>query len=114
ELLVVHSLVGVIVEIDVGDLDVAGRKRIGVHAEAVILRGNFHLFGEEIFHRMIRAVMAKFQFKRLSAKREAAELVAEADAEDGDVSDQLSDVFDSVADGLRIRSEEHTSELQSR
>jgi hypothetical protein len=60
QLFVAHALVGVVVEIDVGDCDVAGGERFGINAEAVILGGDFDFFGEEILHGMIRAVMAEF------------------------------------------------------
>ena len=79
-----HALIGVVVQIHVRDFHVARGQRFGINAEAVILRGDFDLIGEQIFHRMIRAMVAEFQFERFAAQREAAELMAEADAEDGD------------------------------
>src|SRR5260370_29359906 len=41
QFLVPHALVGVIVQIDVRDFHIARRKRFRVHAEAMVLRGNF-------------------------------------------------------------------------
>ena len=76
-----HAFVGVVVQIHVRDFDVAGRQRIRVHAEAVILRGDFHVARQQILHRMIRAVMAEFQLESFAAQRQAAELVPQADAE---------------------------------
>ena len=102
EFFVAHALVSVVVEIDVGDLDFAGGQGIGIHAEAMILRGDFHFFGEKIFDRMIRTVMAEFEFESFAAKSQAAELMAETDAEDGNAAEEFADVFDGVADGLRV------------
>ena len=42
---VAHAFVGVVVEIDVGDFDVAGGQRFGIDAEAVILGGDFDFLG---------------------------------------------------------------------
>ena len=86
---VAHALVGVVVQIHVRDLDVARRQRIGIDAETVILRGNLDFAGQQILHRMIRAVMPEFQFVGLAAKRQAAELVAQANAENGHAAQQL-------------------------
>jgi len=57
---VAHAFVGVVVEIDVGDFDVAGGKGFGIDTETVILRGDFDFLGEEVLHGMIRTVMAEF------------------------------------------------------
>ena len=51
---------------------------------------------------MIRAVVAEFQFEGFAAESEAAELMAEADAEDGDATKEFLNIFDGVADGLWI------------
>jgi len=64
---VTHAFVGVVVKIDVSDFHVVGRQRFGIDAEAVILRGNFNFFGEQVLDRMIRAVMAEFQFEGFAA-----------------------------------------------
>ena len=51
---------------------------------------------------MIRAVVAKFQFEGFAAESEAAELMAEADTENGDATKEFLNIFDGVADGLWI------------
>ena len=99
---VAHAFVGVIVQIDVGDFDFARGQRFRVHAETVILGSDFDLFGEQVFHRMIRTVMAELQLESFSAEGEATQLVAEANAEDRNLADELSNVFHGVADGLGI------------
>src|SRR5580658_7147234 len=75
---VTHAFVRVIVEVDVGDFDVARRQRFGIDTEPVILGGDFHLLVQKILYGMIRAVMAEFQFESLPAKSQTAELMAEA------------------------------------
>ena len=59
------------------------RQAFCVHRKAVVLRGDFHLAGFQILHRLIAAAMAEFQFESFSAKRLAENLVAEANAKNG-------------------------------
>src|SRR5579872_662709 len=84
------------------DLDVARWQRIRVHTKTVILRGDFHLFGQQILNGMIRSVMPESQLESFSAKREPAQLVAQADSEDRHLSQQVAYRFDRVGGGLRI------------
>ena len=76
-----HSLDSVVVQVHVRDLDFAVAKRIGIDAEAVILRRDFHFSGLPIEHGMIRAMMSKLEFVGLAAERESKNLVTQADAE---------------------------------
>ena len=99
---VAHAFVGVIVQIHVRDFDVARRERFRVDAEAVILRGDFDFLRAQILHRMIRAMMAEFQFECLAAERQAAELMAEADAENRDAAEEFLDICDGVRDRFGI------------
>jgi len=85
--LVAHSFIGLIVQVYVRDFYIFGRERIRIHAKTVILRGDFHLLGQQILYGMIRTVMAEFQLEGFSAESEAAQLVAEANAEHWDASD---------------------------
>ena len=59
QLLVAKAFVGVVVQIDVCNLDVFGGEGVGIHSESMILGGDFHLFGEEILNGMIRAMMTE-------------------------------------------------------
>ena len=72
--------IGVVVQIHVSDFHVTRRQRFRVHAEAVILRGDFHFFREQIFHRMIRAVMPELQLERAPAQRQPAQLMSQANS----------------------------------
>jgi hypothetical protein len=64
---VAHAFVGVVVEIKVRDFDVAGRQRIGIDAETVILGGDFDFLGQQVLHRVIGTMMAELKFERFSA-----------------------------------------------
>src|SRR5713226_1630904 len=102
QFLVAHALVGVIVQIDVRDFHIARRKRVRVDAEAVILGGDFYLFGQEIFHRMIRAVMPELQFKGLPSQGQPANLMPKANPENWDVPNHFANVLDGVPHRLRV------------
>ena len=58
ERFVTQAFVGVVVEVEMRDFDIAGGQRLGVHAESVVLRGDLHFFAEQILYGMIRTVMA--------------------------------------------------------
>src|ERR1700690_4614051 len=83
-------------------LNVAGRQRFRVHAKTMVLRGDFHLVGEKILYRMVRAVMPKFELEGFPAKGQATQLVPEADAKDRHAPGKLANTFLRVADWLRI------------
>src|SRR5437764_12543993 len=92
--LVAHALVRVIVQVQVRYFDIARRQRFGIYTETVILRGDFNLIGQKIFDRMIRTVMAKFQFEGLATQGQPANLMAETDSEHGNLTDELANVLD--------------------
>ena len=97
-----HAFVGVVVQIDVGDFHVARRKRIGIDAKAVILRGNFHFSRAQILHRMVRAVMTEFQLEGAAAEGQPAKLVAETNAENRDAAQEFANVGDGIPHGFGI------------
>ena len=68
----------------------------------MILRGNFDLVGQQVFHGMIRAVVAEFQLEGFAAQGKPAKLVAKTDAEDGDSAHELTDILDRVGDGFGV------------
>src|SRR5687768_2988554 len=59
-----EPLQSLIVEIDVGVLDVVLTERVRIDGESVILRGDLHPAGAQILHRMVAAAMSEFQFVR--------------------------------------------------
>ena len=64
-----ESLIRAVVQIQMGHLHIAGRQRLWVDAKAMILRGDLHLLGQQILHRMIRPVMPELQLESLPAQR---------------------------------------------
>src|SRR5439155_10241980 len=67
--------------------------------EAVVLAGDFDSAGVEVFDGLVAAAVAEFQFKSFSADGAAEELVAEADAEDGDFAEDALEWSDGVVEG---------------
>ena len=55
-----QAFVGVVVEVDVGDFNIAGGEGFGIDAEAVILGGDFDFLVLQVLNGMIGAVMAEF------------------------------------------------------
>src|SRR6266852_4361349 len=84
---------GLVVEIDAVYAHLA-RQGVRIDGESVVLRGDFHAAGLEIFHRLVAAPVAELQLERLATQREAKDLMAQANPENGNPR------FDQVADGL--------------
>src|SRR4029077_16654351 len=63
---------------------------------------DLHLLCQEIFHRMIRAVVSEFQFERADAKGQTAELMPEPYPENRDASEQLPNILNSIANRFGI------------
>ena len=78
-------------------------ERIGIDREAVIVRGDFDALRKLVEHRMIGAAMSELQLVGLAAAGEAENLVAEADAEDRVLADELADVVDLGVRAVRGR-----------
>jgi hypothetical protein len=53
------------------------------HGEAMVLTRHQHTPGRALEHRVVRAPMPEGQLERLMPRREAEQLMAEADTEDG-------------------------------
>src|ERR1043165_629659 len=68
-------------------------ERIGVHREAMILRGDFHFARREIHDRLIAAMMAEFKLVSFAAEGKPHNLMAEANAEDRFFADQFFYIF---------------------
>src|ERR1700730_8307012 len=97
-----QAFIRLIVQVQMGDFDVARGQRIRVDAESMILRRDFHLLGQQVLHRMIRAMMAESQLESLSTKRKTAQLMAQTDSKNRDASQHCADTFDRVCGGLGI------------
>ncbi len=80
----------------VRNFDVAWQAFIA-HHETVVLRSNNHFAGFQIFHRMVGAAMSLRHFFGFTAKRDAQQLMAKADAENRQSA--IDQFFD---DGQRV------------
>src|SRR5881392_1176661 len=67
------------------------RQRVRIDSETVILRGDRHFTAAQVFHRLIRAAMSKFQLEGRSAQGEAKDLMAETNPEDRTFAHQVAD-----------------------
>ena len=99
-----QALHGAVIEIDVGELGgaevglpahrlvvVDGARAAGAeHREAVVLAGDLGAPGGQVLDRVVGAVVAEGQLVGLQAHRPAQQLVAEADAVDGQLADELA------------------------
>jgi hypothetical protein len=81
--LVPQPLDGLVVEVDMGHFDIC-RQRLGIDGETVVLRSDVHFPGAQILHRLVPTAMAELELEGLRPAGQAEDLVAEADAEDGD------------------------------
>src|SRR5437762_12890509 len=67
------------------------RQRARIDSETVILRGDRYFAAAQVFHRLIRAAMSKFQLEGRSAEGEAKDLMAETNPEDRSLAYQIAD-----------------------
>src|SRR5271156_4081339 len=84
---------GVVVEVDVGELDFALVDRFRIYREVVIVRGDLHFAGLRLLDRMVTTVVAKFELVSLATQSQTDQLMAETDAKHRPSPDQFADVF---------------------
>src|SRR5829696_3823636 len=93
------ALHGPVVEVAVGQLYVVCKRVLG-DGEAVVLARYLYMSGPEVSHGMIGAVVAEGHFVRLATEGE--ELVPEADAERGDLTEQRAQGRDGLSERRRV------------
>src|SRR6266550_7626748 len=100
---VAHALHRAVIEVQVGDLERRGAWDVlplAAHREAMVLRRYKYLSRSNIAHGVVATPVAIRQLDRLSAQRQAEQLMAEADTEYRDLPiGQLADRADRVPDG---------------
>src|SRR5512143_3904740 len=90
EMLVSHSLGGLIIQIDLGQLHLLGVKGRRVDTEPVVLGGDHDPPCLNLFDRLVRAPVAEFQLEGSTSQGKAEELVAQANAKDRSLPEKLS------------------------
>src|SRR5260370_34155512 len=91
-----------VVQVDVGELDLALLQRIRVNREIVIVGGDLDLAGVELLHRMVSAVVSEFEFESLAAESNPDQLMSQADAENRLLAHQFANATHGIVAGLRI------------
>ena len=99
EVFAADAFEGLVIEIEMSQLKVLFSKRIYIHAEAVVLAGDFDFAGLEILNGVICSAVTEFELVGLSAESQGEKLMAEADAEDRYLSQKLGNAVDCISDG---------------
>ena len=101
-LLVLQPFQRLVIQINVGDLDLSLGKRINIHHKIMILGGDFDLPGLEVHDRLVIAVMPKLEFRGLPSERLSDHLMPEADPEHGPLAYKFSDRLHQILHRRRI------------
>ena len=96
------AFVRVVVEVQMRQLNLFFFERVHIHAEAVILAGDFDFARLEVLDGVIGTSVAELELVCFGAERQSENLVAEADAEYRDFAEQFADGFDGVVHGRRV------------
>jgi len=99
---VAQAFYGVVVEVDLSDLGAVFLEAGRVGGETVVLSGDGDFTGLEVFHWLVAAAMAKFEFKRRAAEGVREHLVTEADAENRVIGNKLCHGLVDIAEGRGI------------
>ncbi len=73
-----------------------------IHAEPVVLAGDLHAASEKVLDRLVPAAVPVLQLVRPPAHGEREHLMAQADAEDRHLAEELAHGTEQVRDGGRI------------
>src|SRR4030095_4290536 len=77
-------------------------ERVRIDSETVILCGDRHCAAAQVFDRLIRAAMSKFQLEGRSAESEAKHLMAETNPKDGFLAHQIAKGLMRIRERSRI------------
>ena len=97
-----ETLERLVVQVDVGDLDRLLRQAVDVDDEPVVLGGDLDCARLQVFHRVVGAVMTELELGGPAAQGQAQDLMAQADAENRLLAEQLAHGVHRVADWLRV------------
>ena len=97
-----EHLVRVVVAVHMRQLDFFFFQRVHIHAEAVVLAGDFDLSRFKVLNRMVGASVSELELVGPGAERQGKNLVTEAYSENGDFAKKFADGFDCVLHGCRV------------
>ncbi len=92
----------IVIQVDVRQVDFSLVDRLRIDGVVVVVGGDFYFAAVRVLHRMVAAMVAKFEFISLAAECEADELMAEANAEYRLTAGQFADIFLRVGDRLGV------------
>ena len=96
---VLEPLDRLVVQVDVREFEVVGQG-CGADGEGVVLGGDLDAGGEQVADGVVCAVVSEGHLLRLRTEDDGEDLVAEADAEDGGLADQVGDGVDDTRGGI--------------
>ncbi len=96
-----HTFDRAVVEVDMGDLQVVGQ-RLGMDGKTVVLGGDLHPPGGLVLHRLVGPAMAELELEGLRPSGQREKLVAQADAENRFLAQQIADCLLGVDDRLGV------------
>ena len=67
QIAVAHAFERIVVEIHVGQFDLALRERVGIDGEVMVVGGDFDLAADQLLYWMIPAVVTEFQLEGFSS-----------------------------------------------
>ena len=73
-----------------------------IDGKAMVLRGDLDIVTLSTSYRLVATAMTEFQLVGLAAQRNREQLVAEADAKEWNLAEQLADVLLGISDRLRV------------
>jgi len=100
--LVAQAFERLVVQVNMGQLDLVGVDRVGIDGEVVVVGGDLHLAVGRVLYRVVAAVVAELQFVSTPAQSQPGKLMAEADSEDRHSTQELANGAHGVIDRLRI------------
>src|SRR4030042_5615384 len=87
--LMLQPFQGLIIQVNVGQFHIRIVHGWDVYGKAVILRGDLHPAGLQIFDRLVGSSVSEFEFKSGSAQGQSNDLMAQAYTKDGQPAQQV-------------------------
>src|SRR5262245_1931275 len=99
---VLKSFNGVVVQVDVRDVNVVEIQTFRIYRKTVVLSGDLHLLPLKVQNWMIAAMMSEFQLVRTASQRKTENLVAKANPEHRFFAEEIPNILDRIFERFRI------------